>query len=81
MLSEQEQKDRRFAEAVSEAVAKGFQPLLEGKDAKVRPATYHGTKDGLIDSWILMMPRHLTKHHPNMSPLDKAWRIIEVLEG
>ena len=35
---------------------------------------------GLIDSWILRMRRQLTKHHPTMSPLDKAWRIIEVLE-
>ena len=55
MLSEQEQKDRRFAEDLSEAMAKGLEPLLGGKDAKVKPATYHGTKDGLIDSWNLMM--------------------------
>ena len=28
-----------------------------------------------------MMRRHLTGPHPNVSPLDEAWRIIEVLEG
>ena len=28
-----------------------------------------------------MMRRHLYTHHASMTPLDKAWRIIEILDG
>ena len=73
--------DRKFAEVLSDAMVKGLKPLIEGQDTKIRPATYRGAKDGLIDAWILMMRRHLSQHHATMTPLDQAWRIIEVLEG
>ena len=62
-------------------MAKGLKPLLDDKDMKVKPATYRGSKDGLIDGWILMMRRHLTKSQSTAAPLDQAWRIIEALEG
>ena len=80
-MAKEEALDRKFAEALSDAMAKGLKPLIESKDTKVRPATYRGAKDGLIDGWILMMRRHLSQHHATMAPLDRAWRIIEVLEG
>ena len=50
-LSEQEQKDHRFADALSDAMVKTLKPLHENKDPTATPAT----KDGLIDKLILMM--------------------------
>ena len=80
-MAKAEMLDRKFAEVLSDAMVKGLKPLIEGQDTKIRPATYRGAKDGLIDGWILMMRRHLSQHHATMAPLDQAWRIIEVLEG
>ena len=69
-LSPDDQKDRRFAEALSEAMAKGLKPLLDNKDAKVKPTIYRGSKDGLIDGWIMMTRRHLTRYESTTTSLD-----------
>ena len=62
-------------------MAKGLKPLIDNKDAKVKPTMYRGSKDGLVDGWIMRMRRHLTRYESTTTPLDQAWRIIEALEG
>ena len=62
-------------------MAKGLEPLIASKDARSRPSVYKGSKDGLIDGWILMMRRYLQKTYATATTLDQAWRIIEYLEA
>ena len=80
-LSPEELRDKRLAESISEAMAKGLEPLIANKDARSRPSVYKGSKDGLIDGWILMMRRYLQKTYATATSLDQAWRIIEYLEA
>ena len=56
-------------------------PLIETKESEVKPSVNHGTKDGPIDGWILLMRRYISKLSTSMTPIDKAWRVIELLEG
>ena len=70
-----------ITQAMSKAVSQSLQPLLATKEPKNKPNKYRGEKDGLVDSWLMIMRRYLDKAHVNDSPADKAWTIIEFLES
>ena len=72
----------RFTTALSKAMSKELAPLLAGRDlVQARPNVYRGSKDGSIDGWILIMPRHLKRTQTKVSAEDQAWSIIGHLEG
>ena len=70
-----------LAEAITTAMSKGLEPLLAAKEAKNIPTKYRGTRDGMIDGWLMLMKRYLEKAHAKDTPLDRAWTIVEFLEN
>ena len=70
-----------LAEAITTAMSKGLEPLLAAKEAKNIPTKYRGTRDGIIDGWLMLMKRYLEKAHAKDTPLDRAWTIVEFLEN
>ena len=72
----------RFTEAISKAMSKELAPLIANHDqTRVRPTVYKGTKDGTVDGWLPVMKRFLERVHAKSSNIDKAWAIIDHLEG
>ena len=72
----------RFTEAISKAMSKELAPLIANRDqTRVRPTVYKGTKDGTVDGWLPLMKRFLERVHAKSSNIDKAWAIIDHLEG
>ena len=70
-----------LAEAITTAMSKGLEPLLAAKETKNKPPKYRGTRDGIVDGWLMLMKRYLGKAHAKDTPLDKAWTIVEFLEN
>ena len=70
-----------LAEAITSAMSKSLEPLLAAKEAKNIPTKYRGTRDGIIDGWLMLMKRYLEKAHAKATPLDRAWTIVEFLEN
>ena len=73
--------DQALAEAITTAMSKGLEPLLAAKEAKIIPTNDHGTRDGIIDGWLMLMKRNLEKAHAKDTPLDRAWTSVEFLEN
>ena len=72
----------RFTEAISKAMSKELAPLIANRDqTRVRPTVYKGTKDGTVDGWLPLMKSFLERVHAKSSNVDKAWAIIDHLEG
>ena len=72
----------RFTEAISKAMSKELAPLIANRDqTRVRPTVYKGTKDGTVDGWLPVMKRFLERVHAKSPKNDKAWAIINHLEG
>ena len=68
--------------AISKAMSKELAPLIANRDqTRVRPTVYKGTKDGTVDGWLPLMKRFLERVHAKSSNIDKAWAIIDHLEG
>ena len=70
-----------LAEAITTAMSKGLEPLLAAKEAKNIPTNYRGTRDGIMDGWLMLMKRYLEKAHAKDTPLGRAWTIVEFLEN
>ena len=70
-----------LAEAITTAMSKGLEPLLATKATKNKPTKYRGTRDGIVDGWLMLMRRYLEKAHAKDTPLDRAWTIVEFLEN
>ena len=70
-----------LAEAITTAMSKGLEPLLAAKESKNKPTKFRGTRDGIVDGWLMLMRRYLEKAHAKDTPLDKAWTIVEFLEN
>ena len=71
-----------FTEAKPKAMSEELAPLIAGSEQiRTRPAVYKGTKDGNIDGWLLLMRRFLERVHTKSTEVDKAWAIIDHLEG
>ena len=63
-------------------MSKELAPLIAGKEqARTRPTVYKGTKDGNVDGWLLLMKQFLERAHAKSTEVDKAWPIIDHLEG
>ena len=62
-------------------MSKGLEPLLATKEANNIPTKNRGTRDGIIDGWLMLMKRYLEKAHAKYTPLDRAWTIVEFLEN
>ena len=73
--------NQTLAEAITTAISKGLEPLLAVKETKNKPTKYRGTRDGIVDGWLMLMKRYLQKAHAKDTPLDKAWTIVEFLEN
>ena len=68
-------------EAITTAMSKVLEPLLATKATKNKPTKYRGTRDGIVDGWLMLMKRYLEKAHAKDTPLDRAWTIVEFLEN
>ena len=76
------QEQLRFTEAISKAMSKEPAPLIANRDkTTVRPTIYKGTKDGIVDGWLPLMKRFLERVHTKSTKINKAWAIIDHLEG
>ena len=73
--------EQALAEAIITAMSKGLEPLLAAKEAKNKPTKYRGTRDGIIDGWLVLMKRYLEKAHSKDTTLERAWTIVEFLEN
>ena len=63
-------------------MSKELAPLIAGREqTRTRPTVYKGTKDGNVDGWILLMKRFRERVLSNSTKIDKAWAIIDHLEG
>ena len=51
-----------LAEAITTAMSKGLEPLLAAKESKNKPTNYRGTRDGIVDGWLMLMRRYLEKN-------------------
>ena len=72
----------RFTEAISKAMSKELAQLIATRDqTRVRPTIYKGTKDGTVDGWLPVIKRFLERVHAKSPKIDKAWAIIDHLEG
>ena len=54
--------EQASAEAITIAMSRGLEPLLAVKEAKNIPTKYRGTRDGIIDRWLMLMKRFWRKH-------------------
>ena len=72
---------RALNEGISTTMSKGLEPLLTAKETKNKPTKYHGTRNGIIDGWMMLMKRHLENAHAKFTPLDKGWTTVEFLEN
>ena len=70
-----------LSEAITTATSKGIEPLLAAEETKNKPTLYRGTRDGMIDGWMMLMKSYLEKAHAKATPLDKACFIVEFLEN
>ena len=70
-----------LAEAITKAISKGLEPMLAAKETKNKLTKYHGTRDGIIDGWMMLIKRYLKEAHAKDTPLDRAWTIVELLEN
>ena len=63
-------------------MSKELAPLIANRDqTRVRPTIYKGTEDGTVDRWLPVMQRFLERVHAKSPKIDKAWAIIDHLEG
>ena len=70
-----------LAEAITTAMSKGLELLLAATETKNKPAKYRGTRDGIIDGWMMLMKRFLEKAHAKATPSDRAWTMLEFLKN
>ena len=63
-------------------MSKELAPLIANRDqTRVRPTIYKGTKNGTVEGWLPLMKRFLERVHTKSTKIDKAWAIIDHLEG
>ena len=65
-----------IAEAATTAMSKGLELLLAAKETKNKPTKYRGTRDGIVDGWLLLMKCYMEKAHAKDTPLDRVWTIV-----
>ena len=65
-------KDKALAEALPTGMSNGLEPLLAAKETKDKPTKYRGNRDGILDSWMMLMKRYLEKAHAKDTPSNKA---------
>ena len=65
---------------ITTASSKGLEPKA-AKETKNKPTKHRGTRDGVVDGWLMLMKRYLEKAHANDTPLDRARTIVEFLEN
>ena len=73
--------NQALAEAITKAMSKGLELLLATKGTKIKPTKYRGTRDGIVDGWLMLMTRYLEKAHAKETSLDRAWTTVEFLEN
>ena len=61
-----------LAEAITTAMSKVLEPLLAANEKKNKLVEYRGTRDGIIDGWMMLLKRYLEKAHAKNTPLDIA---------
>ena len=60
-------------------MSKGLEPLLAAKKNKNKPTKYRGTRDGIVDGWLILMKRYLEKAYGLDTPLDRGWTIVDYI--
>ena len=67
---------------MSKTISQGLSSLVKPEEYKTKASVYKGgQKDGGVDDWITLMRRHITRAKSQISSRDKAWCVLECLEG
>ena len=67
---------------MSKTISQGLSSLVRPEEYKTKPSMYKGgQKDGGVDDWITLMRRNLTRTKTQVNSRDKAWFVLECLEG
>ena len=74
-------KGQVLAEALTTAMSKGLEPLRAAKETTNKSTKYRGTRDGIIDAWMMLLKGYIGKPHGKDTPLDRAWTTVEFLEN
>ena len=71
-----------IVDTMAKTFQKSLQAIVKPEESRSKPGSYKNpAKDGSIDNWVVLMRRYLDSRKAPMSPKDKAWMILENLEG
>ena len=71
-----------LVETLSKSLSKSLSSLSRSDEYRNKPSIYRRTqKHGTVDDWITLMRRHLVRNRSSMNDRDRAWVILENLEG
>ena len=71
-----------IVDTMAKTFQKSLQAIVKPEESRSKPSSYKNPiKDGSIDNWVVLMKRYLDSRKTPMSPKDKAWMILENLEG
>ena len=71
-----------IVDTMAKTFQKSLQAIVKPEESRNKPGSYKSpAKDGSIDNWVVLMKRYLDSRKTPMSQKDKAWMILENLEG
>ena len=71
-----------IVDTMSKTISQGLSSLVRTEAYKTKPSMYkRSQKDGGVDDWITLMRRHITRTKGQISNRDKAWFVLECIEG
>ena len=71
-----------IVDTMARTFQKSLQAIVKPEEVRSKPNAYKNPiKDGSIDNWVVLMKRYLETRKTPMTPKDKAWMILENLDG
>ena len=71
-----------IVDTMAKTFQKSLQAIVKPEEVRSKPNAYKNPiKDGSIDNWVVLMKRYLETRKTPMTPKDKAWMILENLDG
>ena len=71
-----------IVDTMAKTIQKSLQAIVKSDDGRSKPNAYKNPiKDGSVDNWVVLMRRYLETRKTPMTPKDKAWLILENLDG
>ena len=71
-----------IVDTMAKTLQKSLQAIVKPEQSRSKPSSYKDpTKDGSVDNWVVLMRSYLESRQAPMTPKDKAWMIVENLDG